>query len=70
MLGIADTLSDILTGNTSLKIQTAPDTTDTMRKIFSMAKIEKSAKENHLQTFEVLNENDEPVEENTGAEVL
>ena len=32
-LGIADTLSDILAGNTTLKRQTAPDTIETMQKI-------------------------------------
>ena len=68
-LGIADTLSDILAGNTTLKRQTAPDTIETMQKIFSTAEIEKPANENHLQTFEVLDENDEPVEENAAAEV-
>ena len=52
-LGIADTLSDILAGNTTLKRQTAPDTIETMQKIFSTAEIEKPANENHLQTFEV-----------------
>lgn len=68
-LGIADTLSDILAGNTMLKRQTAPDTIETMRKIFSTAEIEKPANENHLQTFEVLDEYGEPVEENAAAEV-
>ena len=47
-LGIADTLSDILAGNTTLKRQTAPDTIETMQKIFSTAEIEKPANENHL----------------------
>ena len=68
-LGIADTLSDILAGNTSLKRQTAPDTIETMQKIFLTAEIEKPANENHLQTFEVLDEDDEPVKENAVAEV-
>lgn len=68
-LGIADTLSDILAGNASLKRQTAPDTIETMQKIFSMVEIEKSANENHLQTFEVFNQDDEPIEENAAAEV-
>lgn len=40
-----------------------------MQKIFSTAEIEKPANENHLQTFEVLDEDDEPVEENAAAEV-
>ena len=52
-----------------LKRQTAPDTIETMRKIFSTAEIEKPANENHLQTFEVLDEYGEPVEENAAAEV-
>ena len=69
-LGIADTLSDILAGNTTLKRQTAPDTIETMQKIFSTAEIEKPANENHLQTFEVSDEDDEPVEENEVAEEL
>ncbi len=33
-----------------------------MQKIFSTAEIEKSANENHLQTFEVLDQDDEPIE--------
>ena len=68
-LGIADTLSDILAGNTMLKRQTAPDTIETMQKIFSTAEIEKPANENHLQTFEVSDEGDNPFDENTAAEV-
>lgn len=68
-LGIADTLSDILAGNASLKRQTAPDTIETMQKIFSTAEIEKPASENRLQTFEVLDD-DDPIKENVAAEVL
>ena len=40
-----------------------------MQKIFSTAEIEKPANENLLQTFEVLDEDDEPIEENAAAEV-
>ena len=68
-LGIADTLSDILTGNAAPKRQTVSETMETMQKIFRAAEIEKSANENHLQTFEVSDEDDEPVEENESAEV-
>ena len=66
---IADTLSDILAGNTTLKRQTTPDTIETMQKIFRTTEIEKPANEDHLQTFEVSDEDDEPVEENAAAEV-
>ena len=68
-LGIADTLSDILTGNAAPTRHTVSDTKDTMQKIWRAAEIDKSATENHLQTFEVSDEDDEPVEENESAEV-
>lgn len=53
----------------TLKRQTAPDAIETMHKIFSTAKIEKPANENYLQTFEVLDENGNLVDENVVAEV-
>ena len=52
-LGIADSLSDILTEKTSFKWQATPDTIETMQKIFRATEIEKPANENHLQAFEV-----------------
>ena len=40
-----------------------------MQKIFSTAEIEKPANEKHLQTFEVLDDDDDLIDENVAAEV-
>ena len=69
-LGIANTLSDILSGNTSLQRPTAPDTIDTMQKIFSTTEIEKPANDDHLQAFETLDEDDDVIDESAVEEVL
>lgn len=68
-LGIADTLSDILTGKSVAKTQTSSDTIDAMQKIFATAEIEKPAKENQSQAFEIFEDEEAGFDSDTADEI-